>query len=591
VLPYSFHLVDQPWIPCATRTDEPTRLLSLRDVFAQAPLLASVADPSPAVTISLYRFLLAILHRAFDGPRTVAEWQSAWDRNAWDQSRLDAYLSHWHDRFDLFDALHPFYQTPGIDARSKSQSPSSARSQHMAPNTATQLTQERASDRNRFLLFDHSPDDATLLPAEAARYLIAMHNFAVGGLISYAPGEPIANKNTRAAPLLGAAVVLVRGATLFQTLMLNWIRYNRDDDVPFPFGTDDDKPAWEREGGAQPVPRLPDGLVDLLTWQSRRILLIPDTSPEGTTCVRDAILMKGYQFAEGFEQWNAETMVAFSTRKSARGGPAVLPIKLDADRAVWRDSQALIQSAAGEHQRPKIMGWIDRLIEEGRILDEHTIVPLDIYGLIPDQANIRDWRQESLPLPLHLLDAQIPTTQQLLERLRQAITLAEDVGRLFNAEWVHIGTHERPQPTPMWTLCEHLLAGLGARQPKPDDCKTLARTFGAGPRYWAQLDAPFRTFIRQLVDPADVVEESGTTRYGVHALRTWSSTVERIAHSVFSAILNDLNSSARELYASATAEQRFNSLLAALLSPYREEPSVPTAVVATSTSLSQGASA
>lgn len=569
---YTFSLMDQPWIPCAAHAGEPPHLFSLRAVFAQAPHLASISDPSPAVTISLYRFLLAILHRSLDGPRSVAEWQTSWNRDSWDLDRLNAYLDHWHNCFDLFGLQHPFYQTPGLDTRSESAAASRGR---QAPNTATLLTQERASDRNRPLLFDHSPADATLLPAEAARYLIAMHNFAVGGLISLGPDEPIANKYTSAAPLLGGAVVLVRGNSLFQTLMLNLVRYNRDDDMPFPF-RGDDKPAWEREGGAQPVDRLPDGYVDLLTWQSRRILLIPDVSADGTTCVRDAVLMKGYQFAGGFEQWSAETMLAFRTNKNARNGPAVLPIKLDADRVVWRDSHALIQSVADEQHRPRVMDWLDTLLE-WRALNEHTIVPLDVYGLIPEQANIRDWRRESLPLPLRLLEQRHVATQQLLERLRQAIALADDAGRLFEVSLVAVASRGKSVPSPMWTLCEALLAGLSERQPKPDDCRNLARTFGAGPRYWAQLDAPFRDFIRQLVDPVDVVEEGGTTRYGMRALRGWAGTIEHITRSIFTSILNSLNNSGRELHAAAQAERRFNSLLAALLAPYRDEPlaSVP----------------
>lgn len=556
----TFNLLDEPWIPCTERAGATPHLLSLRDLFAHAPHLANIADPSPAVTISLHRLLLAILHRSLGGPRSVAAWQAVWGHNRWDLDRIYGYLDRWHDRFDLLDPQRPFYQTPALDMR--------------AAKPITQLTQERASDRNRALLFDHTPANATLLPAEAARYLIAMHGFAVGGLISLGTGEPLANKYASAAPLLGGAVVLVRGDTLFQTLMLNWVRYNRDDDVPFSFG-DDDKPAWERDDSAQPLARLPDGLVDLLTWQSRRILLIPDSSADGATLVRDAILMKGYQFAEGFEQWSAEPMLAFRINKNARNRPAVLPIRLDADRVVWRDSHALFQSVADEQHRPKVMDWLDSLIE-GRALNEHAIVPLDVYGLIPEQANIRDWRRESLPLPLRLLEERQAVTQQLLERLRQAISLAEDVGRCFDVGWVPVGSRDKRLPSPMWTLSEALLVGLSDRQPTPDDCRALARSFGVGVRYWSQLDAPFGDFLRQLVEPSDIVEEGGTTRYGVRALRAWASEVERGARAVFGALLNDLNDSSREMHASALADQRFHYLLSALLAPYQPEPvSVP----------------
>ena len=242
-----------------------------------------------------------------------------------------------------------------------------------------------------------------------------MQNFAVGGAVSLSPGEPIANKIASMAPLLGAAVVLVRGENLFQTLMLTGVRYSRDDEVPFPF-RGDDKPAWERDGSARPERRLPDGYVDLLTWQSRRILLVPEVLPEGTVRVQTAALMKGYQFAESFEPWNAETMVAYRKNTSVKNGPVWFSIGLNSDRIVWRDSQALIQTVAEEQQRPKVMDWMDTLVEARAIANE-SMVPLDIYGLIPKQANILDWRRESLPLPLRLLEQRQEATQHLLGRL------------------------------------------------------------------------------------------------------------------------------------------------------------------------------
>lgn len=559
-----FNLVDEPWIPCAEPAGGSPRFLSLREVFAEAPLLSNITDPSPAVTISLYRLLIAILHRSLNGPCSVAEWQSAWEDNCWDVNRIHAYLQRWHARFDLFDTHQPFYQTPGLDPRS------------VPP--ATQLTHERASDRNRALLFDHSPDDAGLSPAEAARYLVAMQNFAVGGLIGLGQGEPLANKFASASPLLGGAVVLVHGDSLFRTLMLNWVRYNRDDEVPFAFGGDD-MPAWEREGGAQPQDRLPHGYVDLLTWQSRRILLITNSSaasPVTTVRVQGVVLMKGYQFADSFEQWGAETMVAFRKNTNSKKGPPWFPIGLNPDRVVWRDSQALFQSVADRWQRPKVMDWLETLVSRGALVDDHLVVPLEVYGLIPEQANIRDWRHETLPLPLRLLEERQAAARQLHERLRQAISLAEDVAQLFDAGWVPLPSREKPLPSPMWTLCKALLASRSerepGREPRREDCVALARSFGAGPRYWSRLDTPFRQFVNQLTDPTDVVEEGGTTRYGMRALRAWATKVERIAQAVFGVILQDLSDSGRGLQASAPADQHFRYLLAALLAHSRGEP-------------------
>ena len=44
--------------------------------------------------------------------------------------------------------------------------------------------------------------------------------------------------------------------------------------------------AWEREAETVKDERRPDGYLDLLTWQSRRILLIPEEDDCGNTVVR-----------------------------------------------------------------------------------------------------------------------------------------------------------------------------------------------------------------------------------------------------------------------------------------------------------------
>ncbi len=551
----SFNLVDKPWIPCAERAGGASRLLSLREVFAEAPRLASIADPSPVVTIALHRMLLAILHRSLDGPRNAEEWQAIWEQGNWDLDRINHYLHQWYWHFDLFDAAHPFYQTPGIGAGIEERS-------------ATVVAPERPSIKNAALLFDHSFADASLSAAEAARYVLSQHYFSVGGMMNTVRGEPTEVKFAAMGPLLTRVVVLVCGETLFRTLMLNWVQYNRAAEQPFPFRAgSDDKPAWEREGGAQPEPRLPDGYVDLLTWQSRRILLVPEVTADGAIRVQGATVMKGYQFAEGFEPWSAETMLGFRKNPDPKKSPPWFALSLDPDRLVWRDSQTLFQTNDETRRRPKTLAWLATLMDHG-ILPDRLKVPLEIYGMIPDQALIRDWRRESLPLPLRLLQQGDSVTKKLLERLDDALALAEEVGHLFDAMW--IGAGKGRLKSPMWELCEALLKGAGEREPKREDCITLARSFGAGARYWARLDSPFRVFIERLANPDDVAVVDGATVYGMRAARAWAEDVRRAARVVFEEIEADLDTSARSLLAGTRGQQRFDLLLGRLMAPYRE---------------------
>lgn len=555
----SFNLVDEPWIPCLRDAHTPPILLSLRAVFDQAPSLWQIADPSPVVTISLYRLLLAILHRSLRGPRDAAEWARIHDyglaHHAWDPADLaaiDRYLTTWRLRFDLFDAEHPFYQTPGV-------------STERGPDAATVLTHERASGRNGSLLFDHTtPERAWLAPAAAARALLAQHNFAVGGLIAYdSAHEPIANKYVSMAPLLKATICLVQGASLFETLLLNSVGYNPADAQPFPFHGDD-QPAWERDEPPAPVERIPDGYVDLLTWQSRRIRLIPGVTPSGPTIVEQAYLMKGYQLSPSFDRWTSETMLTFkkNPKASSGGGEPWYTLSLQSDRVVWRDSHALLQASPEVGARPKTLTWLHGLMLQG-YLDERRILPLDVYGMIPNQADIEDWRHESLPLPLALLN-----DNALVEVVGEAVALAESLGRLLTPYAITITHNGKPHPysSPVAVLAEALLVGTSGRSADPKARERLVESFGAPIRYWAQLDTPFRAFITAL--PHDrSTDPYGQPHYGQSARTEWARQVAAALHRVFQQVVADLDTSARALRAVALAQSRLAFCLAALLPP------------------------
>ncbi|MCZ9339614.1 type I-E CRISPR-associated protein Cse1/CasA, partial [Streptomyces sp. TRM76130] len=68
--------------------------------------------------------------------------------------------------------------------------------------------------------------------------------------------------------------VLVEGASLHETLLLNMQLYQPEAELP-PRTTAQDRPVWEASQPPNPEPdaRAPLGWTDLLSWPSRRILL------------------------------------------------------------------------------------------------------------------------------------------------------------------------------------------------------------------------------------------------------------------------------------------------------------------------------
>jgi len=367
----SFNLVDQCWLPCEM-PDGSVRDLGLAETLARARDIRSIVDPSPLVTAALYRLLLAILHRVV-GPKTIGEWERLWKAGTFPADVL-AYLDCWRSRFDLFSAEHPFYQTAGLGER--------------YCVSVSCLRQELASGEAIALLNHDAVKESLALDCPtAARHLIAHQAFALGGLVSRDAPE---HKSANAAPLAKGAIVLVRGRSLFETLLLNLHRYNPEVNDPFEC-EEDDCPAWERNEPTQPEDRYPLGYLDLLTWQSRRIRLFPDLESDGSLCVRRVVIMKGYQFPDGFTLSGRETMLSFSKRRNPEPGQDPFPpLAFREDRALWRDSLALFQSVAGQRYRPKILDWLNELASEeaGQIISRSTIIPLDLLGMSSDQKKV-----------------------------------------------------------------------------------------------------------------------------------------------------------------------------------------------------------
>ncbi len=516
----SFDLVDDPWIPCLM-IGGGLRELSLRAVLTRPQEIHEVVDPAPTVTVALHRLLLAILHRAFAGPRDAERWREIWEAGTWDTRAVSGYLDRWRHRFDLFARDRPFYQSREVDLK------------YAAP--ITKLTHELASPVNSVSLFDHTvPDRASLTPAEAARYLVAHQAFAVGGLVSGVGREKYAD----AAPLCKAAVCLAKGTTLFQTLLLNLQAYDPDQGRPFEF-RGEDRPAWERDRGPQPADRRPDGYVDLLTWQSRRVLLIPEVRSDGSVTVPSVVIMKGEQFPDDWELWQGETMVPF---RKVKARPS-FPLALSEERALWRDSLALLQTARVQVEQllepPKLVEWLAELVTLGA-LDRGSTIPIDVYGLTTDQAAVRFWRHERFPLPVAVLN-----DQALVARARGVLHIAESVGEILRGCVRDIARATMPAGSKEATALTNALA--------PDRS------------YWPALEIPFFQTVQRLAAARDDDERA-------QVLSSWAEEVGRVAWRAFAEAIEPLRDSPRALLAIAEHQRWFAIRLNRAQRPFLNRP-------------------
>ncbi|MDI6772661.1 MAG: type I-E CRISPR-associated protein Cse1/CasA [bacterium] len=481
---HSFNLVDQPWVPVRT-LDGGLVTLSLRDTLLQAHRLRCLEDASPLVLAALHRFLLAVLHRALEGPSTT-EQAARWFQKGFPEDRITAYLDRRRERLDLFHPTHPFFQVPGLDQVAK-------------PQPWTILLPEEGSN-NTTLLFNpsrregYSPNPAR--PDEAARALLTYQVFALQGLVK------VFLTSAPASHVAPAALVFVLGENLHETLCLNLVPY-----------TDParDVPIWERADvltvdHMRQCPREPArGHVQGYTWPHRSVLFLPEELG-GRTAVPKVLRGAGVRLEEG-EAYRYDPMVAY--RYDDRIGLSSLRFR--PGRGFWRDFAALLPRKAQEGGvEPGVVRHARDLF---RALRQRQRPPKTmVVGVFNDQAKIEFWRAEYFELPPAIL-----SDRDVYELVKTALNEAEESGRQLNRASL--------------ALAEGLLS-RGGRNPIPADKHNLVRSLPGLAYYWSDLEAHFSDFLSGLTPESD--EEGAKTRWREALYRTlrraWQHTTQAVGN-------------------------------------------------------------
>jgi len=499
----SFNLLREKWIPCV-RKDGTVEELSLREVLARSHELQDLVGDSPLETAALLRLLLAVLHRVF-GPEDTQVWENLYRAGHWDMGPLSEYLDRWEERFDLFHPKHPFYQAS--DPRVK-------------PKSVASLVLEIASGNNA-TLFDHHLEEEglALSPARAARALVAAQAFGLSGT------SGLREKFT-AGPCARGVLFLAQGDTLFETLALNLTQYPQPSG-PLPTQPDD-RPCWELDdpwcGAERGVPK---GLLDYLTWQSRRVLLLPEMR-EGSVIVAKMTLAPGRRLSQ--EVRGPMKLYRMDKRQGFR------PARFLEERALWRDSAALFRAGAagGGHEPPHVFRWLADLVEDG-CLPTWQRKRYAALGMASNQAKVSFFRSERMPLPLAFF-----RRCELVDYLEAAINGAEAVAQALSSA--------------AYTLAFWILAPQGgedeARQPARQDLESLTGQWAVARSYWPYLEVPFRQMVESLPANPDA------------ALAEWRGTVRETALEALRGLIESLDRSPRTLKASVRASGRLSYALA-----------------------------
>lgn len=338
----SFNLLDEPWVPVITV--DGSHEWSVTEVLRRSQDVIQLDPARPLEWIPVFRLLQAVVIDALRGV-DEASWGDRFRLGRFDPEVIENYLNTIHSRFDLFDPVAPFYQVASLEATSGE------------IKSVLALYPETASGNNVPLFSSILDSDASALSCpEAARRLLALLAWDTAGLKTGAKGDPqMSGGKTTGNPtgplgLMGPIVPL--GRNLFQSLMLN---------LPQSAPAPDDAPAWCRPPTTASWETRPSrGVLDLLTWQSRRVRLV--TSPDGFPHVAGVVVTAGDRL-DGIHP-DQEPHTAWRVSDPAKGGMASRSIRHQMGRSFWRgmaaqlagDDDSLPNAVAAAASRSTVLG-------------------------------------------------------------------------------------------------------------------------------------------------------------------------------------------------------------------------------------------
>ena len=485
-----FNLLKKPWIRVTT-PDCVVHEVSLTEALTRAHTFSNLAGELPTQDIAILRLMLAVLHSVFtevDESGKPSElktksdaykrWGDLWTLGCFPKEPILTYLKQYEERFDLFHPERPFYQVKEAAGGTEF--------------TAAKLNGAISESSNKIRLFSMraGAQKGVLTDAEAARWLIYLNGY----------DDTSAKPKQKGLPSPGAGwlgklgLIAAQGDNLFETLMLNWVLL------------DDEERLWGKNNPiwALDSPRvqerceitMPDNQAELLTLQSRRLLLI-----------RDACGVTGYKLLGGdfFSKVNAlkEQMTLWTYVQGKGSQPGFYqPKRHDTSKQIWREFSSVIDGA-NNREKPGVVKWQERLKRRGKLEKKRMsrfMVASVQYG--DKDFFVADVFSDSLSFHLDLLT---------------------DAG----ADWVEAVEAEIRLTDKVAAAVLHL--GMDIDKAAGGDGDALGKQLKE--QFYDRIDVPFRRFL-EAVEPQDDEEQMH------ERLERWHEEEWRIAYGIAGEIVS-----------------------------------------------------
>lgn len=512
-----FNLLDEPWIPVRL-LDGTIADVGLLELLRRTTDIADLACELPTQSIAIQRLVLAVAYRVAT-PRDTRDWVRQWEDGAPTEQMIE-YLERWRDRFYLFGGRFPFMQVADL---------------RTAKDSVSGLEKLIADVPNgeQFFTTRHGRALACIPPSEAARWLVHAQAYDPSGIRSGAVGDSQV-KGGKGYPIgpswcghLG--LVWLKGKDLDETLVLNLIPADAAGLRGVESSTEWGACSWEAAELENAV-RGDYSLLDpsgtprdvsiprLLTWHSRRIRLVGDSS--GVTGV---VLAQGDKLApQEMRLYEPQSLWRYSTPQSKKFKTDVyMPRKFEAGRALWRNlpgTLPTVTTVQGVDKQPKqeflpsatlsFHYQLDNALIEATYPKVMRIQAVGVtYG--PQEATFDDIYSDELTLSVAVMRVE---REDLSAEIDRQVRLTEEVAR-------DVGT-----------LAANLAraageSGDGAGDGARDRAKEL---------FFSAVDTDFRTWLSQ-VDGHESARDAG---------RRWERALRQHATDIQAELVRGASSSA-----------------------------------------------
>ena len=518
----AFDLTREAWIPVVTDDGEPIEV-SLRTALSEAHRIRRLSCELPTQDFAILRLLLAVLHRAIDGPKNSDVWADLWDDDQLPGQAIDAYLDRYAHRFDLLHPTTPFYQVATLRP-AKADADDDVDLRKLITDVPDRFP---TGAMRRFTGLD------AITYADAARWLVHAHAFDASGIKTPMEGttHPVQAGKIYPSGAAWAATtgpVYLAGANLRETLLLNLIPADQCQ-----YNTAADLPVWEKPHPDVTHSITPlTGKVDLYTCQERRIRLVHDGS-----AVTGALITYG-DVRDATDHHNIDPLTAWKVTPD-RG---IRPVIHWRDSDHWRGLTSLLKH--DDAIPPAVLSHVASLVEDGYLSDRYIARTFTV-GLKFDaqRGKVQGSVADAFDLP-----ARIVQDPELVARVLDAAAAADAA----------VAAYAR--------AVLHLAKAAGLKPDRDTETKTGAYTDARADAY-TRLRRVFMTWLRTVGTPG---EQPVTTAYAAEIRRMWNTASAQAPPTVIAGRQTIGPDGTRHTFCEALAAQGLNAALARLTAPTTE---------------------